>query len=609
MKKLFTLSLCLLIVFSFTACGDKDVANQAPEKTKETSDNKDTSDATEESEGDSEKDLSKDDGASKTDSKENKLSEEKRKEYASLIKEKLFSDFGIDKNVKIALEEYGDFDKDGLTEVVLGLKDPNSENMVSQLLYLKISDDKVELLSQMDVNGMTGIFNCRMVSIKGVDNKMICINYAELEQLRAFALYRLEDNQIILSYTAFPYGTRGDAELMDKDKDGVYEGYETESFAYGLDTYYNALNVEYEFDMGDYLKAKCIAASVGSQPYPDNPKDVILQYACLSELRSTIPHDVAVEFVDKRLKELAVDGYNSDDEYIYDGSLLKNTLIEEKPCLEYDIEISGNKAIAKASVLGEITAEDHVYVNNLVDYELEKDRKTDQWRITNQMIKAYDPQSARLLEALNNPEDEDEYPHADRFIWGDGDLGQRDYSFSVDGQDKGVISLKNELINQNQAYAVVHTYVIYGIDDKENNAFLQNLSKERGLDWYFVEFFDGNHEYYDLGGQTYIMTEVGFNEFMRTGEVVTSEDMQLVACDYPQEDALGKDVKGWHHYIEYREVQDGNPIVVYHGYSNVNETNYYERFTWQRGLGLIAFESGFGAERDVIKLEFIALKE
>lgn len=41
---------------------------------------------------------------------------------------------------------------------------------------------------------------------------------------------------------------------------------------------------------------------------------------------------------------------------------------------------------------------------------------------------------------------------------------------------------------------------------------------------------------------------------------------------------------------------------VYHSYNNQIETGFYESFIWEKNIGLISYESGYGAERDSIVL-------
>ncbi len=66
------------------------------------------------------------------------------------------------------------------------------------------------------------------------------------------------------------------------------------------------------------------------------------------------------------------------------------------------------------------------------------------------------------------------------------------------------------------------------------------------------------------------------------------------------EHALSETEAGFHHYIDVE-----NDEIIYHSYNNLTETGYYETFVWKIGVGLIQYKSGFGAERESIKLDIV----
>lgn len=75
------------------------------------------------------------------------------------------------------------------------------------------------------------------------------------------------------------------------------------------------------------------------------------------------------------------------------------------------------------------------------------------------------------------------------------------------------------------------------------------------------------------------------------------EGSEVICQEEGTEDFLDTEEKGWHHYIEV----DGEKRI-YHAYSNLVETGYYESYTWEKGKGLINYRSGYGAGRDSIEL-------
>lgn len=87
-------------------------------------------------------------------------------------------------------------------------------------------------------------------------------------------------------------------------------------------------------------------------------------------------------------------------------------------------------------------------------------------------------------------------------------------------------------------------------------------------------------------------------------KIKTEEDIILygtIVCqNQERQDTLKEDEKGFHQYI----LVNGNQRE-YHSYNNLVETSFYEAFTWEKGVGLIAYRSGFGAEKDGIELHKI----
>lgn len=84
-------------------------------------------------------------------------------------------------------------------------------------------------------------------------------------------------------------------------------------------------------------------------------------------------------------------------------------------------------------------------------------------------------------------------------------------------------------------------------------------------------------------------------------KIKTEEDIILystVVCQNEElKDALKEEEKGFHQYI----LINGNK-KEYHSYNNLVETGFYETFIWEKGVGLVSYRSGFGAEKDGIEL-------
>ena len=102
--------------------------------------------------------------------------------------------------------------------------------------------------------------------------------------------------------------------------------------------------------------------------------------------------------------------------------------------------------------------------------------------------------------------------------------------------------------------------------------------------------------FYVQGDEIYfIRAEEAKSEYQTVEEILN--DGTLVCNEAGKEDALGEDERGWHEFI----LADGDRRE-YHGYSTLVETGYYEHFYWEKGKGLVTYESGYGAEANGIKM-------
>ena len=94
------------------------------------------------------------------------------------------------------------------------------------------------------------------------------------------------------------------------------------------------------------------------------------------------------------------------------------------------------------------------------------------------------------------------------------------------------------------------------------------------------------------------------HEDILSEEALTKEEMismgTLVCREEEEKDALAPEEPGWHERIE----ADGN-IRKYYGYNTLTETGYYEQFVWEKGIGLIKYKSGYGAEADDMEVDLV----
>ncbi|WP_372999156.1 hypothetical protein [Lutispora sp.] len=178
------------------------------------------------------------------------------------------------------------------------------------------------------------------------------------------------------------------------------------------------------------------------------------------------------------------------------------------------------------------------------------------------------------------------------------DNGSNEYE-SVYFQDDDIISMKykGQFIFQD----------VYEKEVRINMEILENLNEGRIYQLYLsplqgvpVERLSIGY-FYESGDTIYKInpTEANLNMIKSSGNI--PEDSVIVCQNAEIQDTLGEDERGWHQYIEV----NGDEIE-YHSYNNLVETGYYESFTWKKGVGLVFYQTGYGAERASIRLKLIS---
>lgn len=186
------------------------------------------------------------------------------------------------------------------------------------------------------------------------------------------------------------------------------------------------------------------------------------------------------------------------------------------------------------------------------------------------------PQEAKETESANDyffPQDTDSYAYRVSFAYTDFEPQQEDqkvilYITEVQAFEKGILY---ELKIDSDVEAP-DTHAGYRGDWRNFGLFYV-----QGDEIYFIRADEAERDY---------QTE---EEILNAGTLVCNEA--------GREDALGEDERGWHEFI----LVDGDRRE-YHGYSTLVETGYYEHFYWEKGKGLVTYESGYGAEADGIKM-------
>ncbi len=105
--------------------------------------------------------------------------------------------------------------------------------------------------------------------------------------------------------------------------------------------------------------------------------------------------------------------------------------------------------------------------------------------------------------------------------------------------------------------------------------------------------------FYVQGDKIYKLEGTKENLNQLINENIIPKGSEIVCQEEKLDDELGKDVGGWHHYIEVN-----GDKREYHSYDNQVDTGYYETFIWERNKGLIHYASGYGAEREMVNIDF-----
>ena len=107
--------------------------------------------------------------------------------------------------------------------------------------------------------------------------------------------------------------------------------------------------------------------------------------------------------------------------------------------------------------------------------------------------------------------------------------------------------------------------------------------------------------FYVQGDEIYfIRAEEAQSEYQTVEEILDAAT--IVCSEDGKEDTLDEDERGWHEFI----LAEGDRRE-YHGYSTMVETGYYEHFYWEKGKGLVTYESGYGALADGIEMHLVEI--
>ena len=99
-------------------------------------------------------------------------------------------------------------------------------------------------------------------------------------------------------------------------------------------------------------------------------------------------------------------------------------------------------------------------------------------------------------------------------------------------------------------------------------------------------------------GCFYVTKEKIYKINLELNRIKKEKNSTIVYQKQSKSDKLGKQAKGVHENIVVNKDK-----ITYNSYNSGVETGYYESFIWKKGMGLIGYRSGYGAERDSIELK------
>ncbi|MCX7745784.1 MAG: hypothetical protein N2645_02685 [Clostridia bacterium] len=240
-----------------------------------------------------------------------------------------------------------DIDMDGSEEVVIAAgalgSEPDSTS-ISSLYILRDKNGKIEQLGDNLAGGGYGTYEVKLIRLQNTPQKYIYCGLTNGANLRGFQIIELSNNQpTALCYSASATGAGSD-EIKDFNNDGQYDGYVQNRWSY--DVLYLSLVRTYRWDNGDFILK---GTNVSIPEYPDNVKDVIMQYLSLRVLNVKSPE------VDKRLSELCKYSKAKNVDFSPDiwHAAVYNTILEIDDKINFEIKEDGNTANVSISFTSE----------------------------------------------------------------------------------------------------------------------------------------------------------------------------------------------------------------------------------------------------------------
>lgn len=254
--------------------------------------------------------------------------------YIDYMKEK-------DSNYDIIFFAKKDIDLDGNYEVVIASGTTNEKNTptyISKLYVLRENNGRIEQLGGNLAEGGYSVYSIDLIQLNNMYKKYIYLGLTNGAGMIGFKIYELSDDKPkAICYSASPTGLGSD-ELKDFDNDGQFDGYIQNRSSY--DVLYYSLSRTYMLENNEFiLKSTYIEVP----QYPDNIKDVLIQYISLRVLDKGKSPEIS-----KRLSDLCIYEKAGNVDFPSDvwHSALYNTIMLMDNKIQFDISKEANIATA-----------------------------------------------------------------------------------------------------------------------------------------------------------------------------------------------------------------------------------------------------------------------
>jgi hypothetical protein len=262
---------------------------------------------------------------------------------ASIKKEdaQVYMDFlNVEQNEELVFFSKEDIDLDGNEEVILAvgsLGKSKTSSDITRIIVLRDRNGKIEQLDSSVESGY-GISEVKLIRLKNLPKKYIYSRLTNGGPLSGFRIDEILENQVKpVVYSASPTGS-GDDEIQDFDHDGQIDGFVQNRSSY--DVLYYPLQRSFVLKDGKFVLS---STTVAVPKYPDNIKEVLLQYLSLRVLNIEKSPEV-----DRRIAELCIYNKESEIEIAYDP--WAHTLMGIGNQMNFTIEQKNDAAYATVSI-------------------------------------------------------------------------------------------------------------------------------------------------------------------------------------------------------------------------------------------------------------------